>query len=214
MQEKILMNCERCGAAFEATGAASKSKRFCSETCRKAEERRRSKQRVREFQDRKYTKETGLHPSKGKCPVCSTIFERYSDFDNRQGWRKFCSTECQKANQLAKYEYKKPSPRSCIECGASFVSLKGKLCSDACRQSRRQAKKFRGHPITEEEFDVMEGVQGGCCKICGQEKPLVVDHCHAEGNVRGLLCQQCNSGLGMFYDNIAYLSEAIRYLQQ
>lgn len=208
------MNCERCGKAFEATRTSGKPKRFCSETCRSAEEKRRSKRRVREHREAQYTKETGLHPSKGRCPTCGVVFERYSDFENRQGWRKFCSTECQKKNEASKERYQKvqPSPRDCIQCGTSFVSLKGKLCSDACREARRQEKSFRGHPITKEEFHAMEEAQGGCCKICKQAKPLVIDHCHSEGHVRGLLCMQCNSGLGMFRDNIAYLSEAIGYL--
>ena len=155
-----------------------------------------------------------MHPSKGKCPVCSAVFERYNDFENRQGWRKFCSIECREKNEASKERYQKiqPSPRDCIQCGTSFISLKGKLCSDACREARRHDKKFRGHPISRDEFNALEKAQEGRCKICKKEKPLVIDHCHAEGHVRGLLCKQCNSGLGMFYDNIAYLSEAIEYL--
>ncbi len=208
------MNCERCGKAFGTTRASGKTKRFCSETCRSAEEKRRSKRKVREWRDAQYTKETGLHPSKGKCPTCGVVFERYSDFESRQGWRKFCSTECQRKNEAAKREKKKkkPSERNCIQCGTSFVSLKGKVCSDACKQARRHDKSFRGHPITREEFNALERAQEDRCRICKQEKPLVIDHCHTEGHVRGLLCAQCNSGLGMFYDNIAYLSEAIEYL--
>ena len=208
------MNCERCGKAFDVTRTSGKPRRFCSETCRSAEEKRRSKQRVREWKDAQYTKETGLHPSKGRCPSCDTVFERYSDFKSRQGWRKFCSSECQKKNEASKARYQKvkPSPRSCVQCGTSFISLKGKICSEACKQARRNEKAYRGHPITKEEFHAMERAQEGRCGICKEQKPLVIDHCHTEGHVRGLLCSQCNSGLGMFYDNTAYLSAAIEYL--
>lgn len=53
----------------------------------------------------------------------------------------------------------------------------------------------------------------GTCAICGETKFLVVDHCHTSGQVRGLLCQQCNSMLGYAKDKINVLQNAIKYLQ-
>lgn len=51
--------------------------------------------------------------------------------------------------------------------------------------------------LTVEEFDRMMEEQGGECALC--PKPArVVDHCHAAGHVRGLLCYACNSALGRF----------------
>ena len=51
------------------------------------------------------------------------------------------------------------------------------------------------------------------CPICEEVKPLVVDHSHDTGNVRGLICRECNLGLGNFYDNLKALANAITYLQ-
>jgi hypothetical protein len=42
---------------------------------------------------------------------------------------------------------------------------------------------------------------------------LAVDHCHTTGKVRGLLCSTCNTALGSFQDNPAYLKAAIHYLE-
>nr|WP_240942772.1 endonuclease VII domain-containing protein [Planosporangium thailandense] len=55
--------------------------------------------------------------------------------------------------------------------------------------------------------------QGGVCAICGSPDPKHVDHDHVFGNVRGILCSNCNGGLGQFEDDVQRLSEAIRYLK-
>jgi hypothetical protein len=66
--------------------------------------------------------------------------------------------------------------------------------------------------------------QGGCCAICkvtenykghtGYRKDwsFSVDHCHTTGKVRGLLCNQCNRGIGMLQDDTNILKAAINYL--
>lgn len=65
--------------------------------------------------------------------------------------------------------------------------------------------------------------QEGKCKICGREILLFgeskhrtahVDHDHSTGKVRGLLCQECNTGFGKFRDNTEYLANAIKYLKE
>lgn len=69
---------------------------------------------------------------------------------------------------------------------------------------------------------MLEG-QGGACAICrnletkkrnGRTVLLAVDHDHATGEVRGLLCHKCNSGLGAFRDNRALVALALAYLER
>lgn len=72
-----------------------------------------------------------------------------------------------------------------------------------------------GADIPLEEIDAQEAVQDHRCAICrdtrGQRR-LHVDHDHATGEFRGMLCHRCNQGLGQFRDNPALLLEAITYL--
>jgi hypothetical protein len=67
------------------------------------------------------------------------------------------------------------------------------------------------------DFERMLAAQGGVCAICGTDTPkgkgnFHVDHCHSTGAVRGLLCHDCNTGLGKFKDDTAQLQKAISYL--
>ena len=50
------------------------------------------------------------------------------------------------------------------------------------------------------------------CVICGSTEKLVVDHCHTTNQVRGMLCNHCNRGLGHFRDNPDLLEFARIYL--
>lgn len=54
--------------------------------------------------------------------------------------------------------------------------------------------------------------QAGLCAICVTEGATELDHCHATGVIRGVLCKGCNTALGGFKDNPAFLAKAIEYL--
>jgi len=77
--------------------------------------------------------------------------------------------------------------------------------------------------ISLEDYQNLLKIQNHVCAIChrpencvdyrtGLPRALAVDHCHTTLRVRGLLCTQCNRGLGKFHDNVQYLASAITYL--
>jgi hypothetical protein len=77
--------------------------------------------------------------------------------------------------------------------------------------------RIKKYGITHAEYDRMVAAQAGRCAICqradtGTGRGWYIDHDHATGAVRGLLCHGCNSGLGHFRDNPLSLQRAIRYL--
>jgi len=81
----------------------------------------------------------------------------------------------------------------------------------------RNHKLKSDYNITLEDYKIMFSNQNGCCAICNTKqsdllKTLAVDHCHTTGQVRGLLCDKCNRGLGFFNDNTEILKVAINYL--
>ena len=59
----------------------------------------------------------------------------------------------------------------------------------------------RKYGITVEQFDEMYEKQGGKCFICEKEEATHVDHCHDSGDVRALLCNGCNSAIGLFKED-------------
>lgn len=73
---------------------------------------------------------------------------------------------------------------------------------------------LRTYKISLADYEIMYDEQGGCCLICGEHyEVLCIDHCHESSIVRGLLCSQCNSALGLLKEKISNFENAIKYLQ-
>jgi len=98
---------------------------------------------------------------------------------------------------------------------------------NAYRRERRQDPIVKGrdraghlrrkYGITPAEYGQMLARQGGVCFLCGSHpRPpysLHVDHDHASGKIRGLLCFNCNYALGHFADDPDRLRAAARYVE-
>ncbi len=82
----------------------------------------------------------------------------------------------------------------------------------------RLAYLFKKYGVTKEEYVALIQLQGDACAVCkcssdyGPDDAWVLDHDHATGEPRGLLCPTCNSLLGLAYDNPKIMLEAISYL--
>lgn len=81
-----------------------------------------------------------------------------------------------------------------------------------------RAQHLKRFGLTINEYERLLVLQNGVCAICKQQcrtgRRLAVDHEHGTGIVRGLLCGNCNQGLGKFLDSPESLEIAARYLRQ
>lgn len=70
--------------------------------------------------------------------------------------------------------------------------------------------------LSSEQYWSMYTKQNGLCAICKRPQvvgtKLDVDHDHATGKIRGLLCRHCNTGLGLFKDSRLLILNALKYL--
>lgn len=85
------------------------------------------------------------------------------------------------------------------------------------RRNRKQSREYNlraKYRLSLEEYELLAQSQNWTCAICECDVNmyLVVDHDKASGKIRGLLCTQCNQGLGLFDHNVKWLQAAALYL--
>lgn len=105
---------------------------------------------------------------------------------------------------------------ACIECTKRTNKTNYESDKDAWHLVRRDNELRKKFGISLSQWLTMYEQQGKVCLVCKQDggaRRLHVDHDHATGKVRGLLCGRCNIGLGYFLDNSERLRAAADYLE-
>lgn len=120
--------------------------------------------------------------------------------------RQVCRT-CKVDKPISEFSFRKDNQKHRTNC-------------KPCRSRERQAYSYG---VSVGQIEELIEAAGNSCQICGthaddiahssfSHNPLVIDHDHETGEVRGLLCPTCNAGLGHFQDCTARLARAIEYL--
>lgn len=86
---------------------------------------------------------------------------------------------------------------------------------DRLYKNKRAKEVVERYGVTVEYVEKALELQNFRCCICDTDitTKYNIDHCHTSGKYRGLLCMKCNTGLGMFSDNVEVLDNAIKYLK-
>ena len=129
---------------------------------------------------------------------------------------KYCSKCNREFPATLDYFYSRKGGKLKLQSHCKECVKEGMLKYDKPKQDPAYARNRHlmvSYGITTEDYETLLEIQENCCAICGDgDKKLVVDHCHATGKVRGLLCHHCNVALGMFKDNKTILQSAMEYL--
>lgn len=78
-----------------------------------------------------------------------------------------------------------------------------------CASLKSVASRFGVKP---QEIQAMKAAKQ-VCEICGGSESLVIDHEHATGFIRGILCTGCNVAIGLFGEDVSLIKSAIQYLE-
>jgi len=108
-------------------------------------------------------------------------------------------------------DYTKWSKSWCRVCRNEYSR---KYMKTTQRENARRCHLKATYGLSLIQWETMLAEQGGKCLICEQRKPIMcVDHDHETKAVRGLLCKDCNSGLGLFKDDPKALLNAFQHLE-
>ena len=99
----------------------------------------------------------------------------------------------------------------------SLVLKDGKKIEYQTNKDRYKSRAMNNHfkatyGLTSQQVQDMKDQQKGLCVLCETRPAKSVDHCHKTGKVRGVLCRQCNTGIGQLNDDPKLLQKAVRYL--
>lgn len=137
-----------------------------------------------------------------------------------EGLGKMCIKICKQCGWKASLDFfqkdvsKKDGVRpECKKCTAD--NRKKRYSAETNRKNNMEKNFGKGVLDT---YQRLFNKQGGVCAICkspenGRYKHLSVDHCHNTEKIRGLLCNNCNRGIGLLKDNPELLKNAIDYLE-
>lgn len=216
-------NCLRCGKEFLDDPANHPNsphfkRRYCGYDCRTAQK----SDNLRAIAARRRKE---IVPITRDCIICKKEFTwQPKQHASRNAELCTCGKKCAR-----KLRMQNMPPRVC-RCGVSFKSLSPSQvnCSVDCNRRFNPRKPYsasrrrqRVYGLNEADYDRMLQDQEGVCKIClrrstrkrhGKSLPLAVDHDHQTGKVRGLLCNSCNTAIGLLNDNIVIARRLTNYL--
>lgn len=142
--------------------------------------------------------------------------------ENRTDGLQVC-TKCNELKKLELFGFSKNTKNGrgswCLKCGQKSSS-EWRSRNRKRVNANLQKSRVNKYGIKWSDYLSMLERQDGKCKICGSifsdkvKRRLAIDHCHKTNKVRGLLCFNCNAGIGFFKDDAYLMLKAIEYLRE
>jgi hypothetical protein len=159
-----------------------------------------------------------------RCRVCGEV-KPLEDFYRAAGMADGYRHDCKACNLAAKKRRYEANPQLAIERvqrwrdehPERFAAYQAEYRNRPQRKRAMRDLHYRAtYGLSADDVDAMLEAQGGGCAICGVRPErlasLHVDHCHGSGRIRGLLCLNCNQGIGKLGEDPERLRRAAEYL--
>lgn len=122
--------------------------------------------------------------------------------------------KCNKEKSINKFPKRSDSQHRRHECRDCISEWQRNYRKENKEKIKLLSAKWN-YNISEKEAEKLYNITN--CQICNKKltdsKDKHIDHCHKTKVVRGILCSNCNKGIGMFKDSIKNLQNAINYLK-
>ncbi len=159
------------------------------------------------------------------CTKCKEV-KPFSEFNKRSksasGYREKCKI-CTRAQNQAWKMLNKPKMKEdnakWYKANADKLKRKHSLYWLTFSEKAKHKKLLQNHKISFEHYNTLLIKQNMSCAICERhqsmyKRQLAVDHDHETGEIRGLLCHCCNTGIGSLRDDYLLVDKASQYLKR
>lgn len=150
-----------------------------------------------------------------RCRVCNKQYMKDYYQKNRGRWKNYRGDNRDKINAAKRKLY-----RESEKVRRYYIDLANRWRIKNPERKYAQVL-WDNYKLTLEEYRQILDRQNGGCALCGKKEGKIngkrilhVDHDHETGKVRGILCVQCNHGLGKFQDSVEILDKATAYLRR
>lgn len=148
----------------------------------------------------------------GSCPACGGASGNYAKGVCSSCYCKRPEVRKRKRENYSSF-YATPEGKARYRANRIRYSATPNGKASAYRKHRKHILKIK-YGLTPEQASELFAANDGMCQICDVRTAVMIDHCHSSGAVRGALCSQCNTALGMLMDSTQLLQSAIDYLKE